>query len=256
MYGNGVLVVLNHYNRPQNMPQLISAWKSQSVRPSSLVVVDNTIGECQPAYPNPIFAGADDVWRWKINAGCAAHFAPALTLHGHKYVLFADDDVLPGRRAVEYLLETASFLQDRFATIGQEGRNFLLDQPAGKRYSGRSCPVRSTVPIKTHITCQAHLVRADSMVGVLHFRQALLDAYREEADRLCKTHDDFLLCLGAQSVSHYPCYVNPVESEPSQCLIASRVGASDTTAVYRRPTHFAERARMVDMSLEIGWRPL
>ena len=257
--GDGVLVVLNNYARPQNMSRIIDAWKGQTAKPARLVVVDNTqFGDyvCGEQYPRDILHGSDDVWKWQDNCGCFAHLAPALVLTGYKYILLADDDVVPGLRAIEHLLRTAKFLDDAFATLGQEGRLFLLDQPPGKRYSGRSCPVRSTTEsVKTHITCQAHLVRADLVHGVLQLRTALINRFGDEAVQLCKVHDDFLLSLGTQCISPYPSYVIPRTRDAADELIAERPGCSDSTSVYKRPTHFAERARMVDMCLEVGWRP-
>jgi hypothetical protein len=253
---SGTLVVLTNYRRPVNVPLCLQAWRNQTAKPAKIVLVDNSPGEGPETYPS--FSGADDVWRFRENLGPPCRFAPALALFGYRYVLFADDDFLPGKRAMEFLLETAAKVEDRFATIGQQGRNFRLGLPgqrydSGQRYDWRSKPVRNdSGPVSCDITCNAHLVRADLLHHLLTFRLDLL-AHAEDAKHLVAVHDDFLLCLGIQMGTAWPSLVVPVEKDPEQRLLKESL-SEQGVAVWKRPEHFAERSRMVDLALAVGWQ--
>lgn len=262
-----VMVVLLNYARPHHMPAVIQAWRQQTVPLGHLVVVDNSppnkhLAYSEP-YPQPDLRGADDVWRMTTNHGCPSRFAPALAIPGFRYVLFADDDMLPGKRAIENLLLQAEKLHDCFATIGQSSRNFNLEAPAGKRYAYRD--VRRTADLqKVHLTVRSHFVVADSLTAAVDFRNSLIHSYGQKALDLCRTHDDMLLCLGLQEGSRDygrspmppdPCYILPLSADPECELIKENLPGSNE-GVHKRPGHLAERNAFVDMALEFGWRPV
>lgn len=256
------------------MPRVIRAWREQTV-PSRIVVVDNSplpkpgteFVTCEP-YPNKLFQGvehengrADDVWRMGINHGCPCDFGPALQVcHEFKYIMFADDDFLPGKRALQNLLSLATSprVSNNFATIGEQtgARMFLLDRPEGKRYRGNSvphCPPSMFVPC--HLTCRAHLVRADLLYHVIPFRQRF-KPFGEEGLRLVNKHDDFLLALGIQFGERYPSYCMRTsrDIDYDDKLFAENI--EETDPLWKKPSHFEERARMVDLSLAVGWKPI
>lgn len=191
-----------------------------------------------------------------INHGCPCHFAPALQCaHEFEYVLFADDDFLPGPEALSYMTDLALHLKS-FATIGQSGRNFLLHKPEGLRYRGNSVPrIEPGGFGPCHLTCRSHLVRSDLLYHLLPFRQKFV-RYGGEGKRLVNIHDDFLLCMGVQNGTGFQSFVaNP--QEPQCKLFGKELDTSDDkTSLWKRPGHFQERNRMVDMSLALGWKPL
>ncbi len=247
---DGVLVVLTNWKRPGNVRACIDAWRVQSIPPASLVVVDNS--PPQPGETYPAFAGADDVWRVGRNLGPSCRLAPALQLHGHRYVLFADDDYVPGRLAVAHLLRAASDLGDRFATLGEQGRNFLLALPEGMRYSMQAgVPRVPGVATPCHLTVRGHLVRADLLVCCTAFRDHL-DSLGK--GHLADRHDDFLLSIGIQRETGLPSYVTPLETNPEERLIRTPLPEPD--ACHMRPTHLAERRELVDLALAWGWSPV
>lgn len=251
-----ILVVLINFSRPQNMPQVIRSWREQTRKPDQIVVVDNSSGGYGDTYPHAFLTGADDVWRIGTNLGCPCQFYPALALYEYDYVMFADDDHLPGPKALAHYEEVAeSGVQ--FACVGETGRNFMLDAGPGKRYSGRNVPrwdKDTLVPV--HITCRSHFVKRASVVCPIVFRDLLIQKFKDEARYLCGIHNDFLLNQGIQSATPYGSYLlRPRDREESLFAVDMDRGSDATAGLWRRPSHFQERARMVDMCLEIGWTP-
>lgn len=246
-----VLVVLNNFSRPQNMESIVGAWKWQTYKDVHIVMTDNT-----GLINSGKFFGVHDCWQWNINSGCPCHFYPALSYSPveYPYTIFADDDLLPGRYAIETLLWHAETLENEFATIGQIGRTFILNQPEGKRYSGRNSIARHpTAPMRTHLTCRAHMIRTEFLPCVLSFRNCLA-LHSLEGNRLSKIHDDFLLCMGIQEQTGFPSYLTTVESNKECALIKDDL--DDNKAVWRKSGHFEDRNKMVDLSLELGWKPI
>lgn len=263
-----VLVVLNNFSRPQNMPGVIRAWKGQTI-PVHVVVTDNrprqdsskVNGSDRELYPDWTLDGADDVWRMSENLGCPCHFYPALALYRLKYTIFADDDMLPGTKAVENLLGWATTLNDEFSSIGQVGRNIYYPGEVGKRYNARNVPDRSSVSlIRTDLTCRVKMVRTEFIPYVFTLRSNIL-ADRQSPDidggklaaRLCGVHDDMLLDLGIQTGIRYPSYVIP-KNYPENELIFRDL--DDGKALWRRAGHFEDRNRMIDLCVSAGWRPV
>lgn len=246
-----VLVVLTNWRRPCNLPQIISAFRGQTV-PVSIVVVDNSPGTGEEVYPNPLFAGADDVWRFRTNLGCPCHFAPAQSIYDCKYVVFCDDDLVPGNRAIEYLLQCAASVQDRFATIGQVGRQFRFRRRRTHYIAKNVVRLRSgMMPCDT--TCRAHLVRTDLMHHVAAFRAKLIAQFGvSEVDPLVGMHDDMMLSLGIQLGTGFSTYLTPYEKEPELRLKKSEL--DDSNAASARPQHRSERNRMIDLAIKVGWK--
>ena len=235
-----VALILTNFARPKSLERCLSAWREQTVKPDRIIVVDQQPAQGCESYPRFV---ADDVWKWRRNSGCSCWLYPALDCFDCKYILHADDDLIPDSRALEHLLSDAETLNDQFATLGHYGRMFLLDHPPGQRYSGRSTPVRRAVPTPCHLTCRLQFTHSRLIIAAFAFRESLC-----HAGDLVRTHDDMLLSLGAQMASGYPSYIS------GHSLVAQDL--DDDKAVWRRPQHFAERARMVDLALEAGWRPI
>lgn len=255
MKNDNVLIVLTNYSRPQNMGRIINAWREQTHKEKTIVVADNSPAVMDEGAPISELDGADDVWSWLRNSGCPCHFYPALsyTPSEYPYTIFADDDLMPGRNALEVLLNHAHLLNNQFSTIGQIGRTFLLDKSYGNRYSGRNSNTRDVhLPVKTHLTCRAHMIRTEYLPYVLSFRNRL-SLHSREGNRLSQIHDDFLLCMGIQVVTKYPSYLTMVSRNIDNELV--RFDLDDAKAVWRKPGHWEDRNKMVDLSIELGWNP-
>ena len=248
--------MLNGYSRPDNMPKIIQAWRDQSFKDICIVAVDNRsfnteqlLGK-QILYPDSALWKADDVWRWTNNNGCPCKFYPALSYTNYKYCIFADDDTIPGKTAIEHLLYYAHQLNDNFATIGQIGRIFSMGiDSKDKRYStsNKSCHFIASV----HLTIRAHLFHTRNLVHALSFRNELA-CHSEEGQRLSHIHDDFLLNMGIQKQTRRNSYI---VSSPHKHQQLIEHDLDDNRGVWKRATHFSERNRMVELSLELGWEP-
>jgi len=255
MSRSDVLIVLTCYSRPQNMPSVIKAWREQTVQ-CRIVVADNSPPyqhDEQGPYPANGLCLADDVWRWTENSGCPCWLAPAVMLYGHKYVLRADDDFLPGRRAVEHLLATAKMLNDEFSTIGQVGR--IFGGISHDRYVRSNVP-RDNVTRAVDLTCRVSFMRSVAPSAAICWRNMLLTNHpSEETSRLVGVHDDFLLCCGTQSVTKFPSYVTARTDDPETELIRTEI-PNGTESCYKRPGHYEEREAMVQLCVKAGWRSL
>jgi glycosyltransferase involved in cell wall biosynthesis len=252
---DGVLLVLTNYMRPQNLPKCIRAWKGQTVQPQTVVVVDNSPAPgLNPVeeYPSALLEGADDIWRFRQNLGPSCRFAPALLLTGYTYILFADDDLLPGPKALAYLLETARSLKNRFSTLGARGRVFELSRNSDSVHRPAIVTRERYTPSHCDLTIRAHLVLAEYLPQILSYRQALIRSYGAEAETLAELHDDFVLCMGIQRASRLPSYVTPEEPESKQKLIMHNVDRA-LHALHNRSGFAAERSRMIEMALRVGW---
>lgn len=229
-------------------------------------------------YPAYLLSGdgydaPDDVWRWTENSGCPCWMAPAMMLYGHRYVLRADDDLLPGKRAVEMLLATAKGLRDEFSTIGQIGRVFAHlmapdltglpryvreDQPIPTKFSmayskGNAPRQIGLAPTKVDLTCRASFMRAEVAQWFVMFRNMLLNKSPERALHLVGVHDDFLLCMGTQYWSALPSYIIGQSGDPDYELIKTNL-ENGQESVWKRPNHFEERNEMVQLCYSVGWR--
>jgi hypothetical protein len=262
-----VLVILTNYSRPQNMPRVIQAWRDQTVK-CKIVVADNSPPEMyQETYPKYLLSGdgydaPDDVWRWTENSGCPCWLGPAAMLsHKYEYIIRADDDFLPGKRAVEHLLRTASICNYDFSTIGQIGRIFdergynrgNVPQRSLDEYEMRRYELRRHQMIQVDLTCRVSMMKAENVLHVLDFRQRLVNTGEPDAARLVDIHDDFLACMGIQLAMDDPSYIISTTDDPETQLAKTEI-PNGAESVYKRPGHYEERSRMVELSRMVGWR--
>ena len=98
---NEITVILNGFRRPNNIESQLEILKSQSVRPTEIMLWGNYGGE---GYEMPAFPGVKTTV-CNTNFNCHARFAYAL-LAQTEFVCIMDDDLLPGRRWLENCLKT------------------------------------------------------------------------------------------------------------------------------------------------------
>lgn len=247
-----VLVVLSNYKRPQNIPLCIKAWKGQSHPPSGLVVMDNSDSDTDWEV-----LGADSTWKVKPNLGPLCRIWPAIALAPQfDYVLFADDDLLPGREGLKAALDTAHHVSNKCATVGQEGRTFSSDgtEDMGRvnttwSYKFGNTPRYGDRPRVVDCTVRCHLVLAKYLHRTLLLRERV-------PAQLCQDHDDLLLCLGLQVNLCLPSYVLPASTLERQLIKENLPGCNGPEACWKRPDHITQRNQFINIAQDkAGWRP-
>lgn len=242
-----VLAVVTNYRSPATAANVVQALAPQDC---DVVVVDNsprvTLSE------NHEFRGeavklVKDVWRFTENLGPPCRFWPALaTAHRYRYVLFCDDDLKLGDQAVDLCLDTAAELEDRFATLGCNGRNYAGDPPTTYvRRKVRPQPGKST-PVD--LTCCYHFVRADMLNLVSGFRNLM--ARHLGADSPLLWEDDMLLCQGIQRYSGWPSFLVPAEER----VLFRRWQRKPGPSMSARPCHVENRTAFMEAAHKAGWR--
>jgi hypothetical protein len=247
------MVVLLNYARPQNMPALIKAWKEQSNPPRRVVVVDNS-PKNTTSWRTPFDIQPDDVWKVGQNHGCPIRWAPALFYLDVRYVLFPDDDFIPGNKALEHLLDTAALLKGEFAVLGESGRTMSLEAPPGRRYKYGDSTRSMVAPVPCHTTVRCYLTRCQDLVDALVFRTRLLNLVCKPDDLfLLGIHDDLIANVGIQHLTRWHSYMVPISDDPEKKVIKVEIPTGQESLHRRNPNHLRDRNRMVDLCLEAGW---
>ena len=246
---SNVLVVLTNWSRPANLPVIIQAFKRQTVS-VDIVCIDNS-------HVDAMGLGSVGVETWRVprNLGPPCRFVPAAADVGHEFVLFFDDDMVPGPSAVDGLLKCAADCHGKFATIGQIGRRFGSRRRGSiLRYRRLNSPRLPRHLCPCDMTCRAHFVRREAVVHALAFRELLIA--RKRADCLVHVgiHDDILLCQGAQLATGWPSYLIPIGAAEYDLNVCE---LDDSNALnHRRRSHVQERHDLANWSVELGWKSL
>lgn len=240
-----ILTILTNYKRPENLDVIIPAIQQQTV-PTDIIVVDNSPPDSQPKE----FEGVRDVWRMRENYGPPCRFAPALLEQKAKYILFYDDDALPGPQMIEHLLEVAKTLEDRFATIGELGRKFI-GPPGSYHYNYHSIATVEQFPVPVDITIRGHLVLTSLLYHAIEFKWKLL-RYDSNLETAVFRHDDFLMCLGIQAATGYGSYLSP-KTIPERKMFMRELNSHDA-ACNTRGSHMNERQQIIRPSEIVGWK--
>lgn len=289
-----VLVVLTCWKRIRNMERIVRAWRNQSV-PTHVIVIDNSPNDSDAFHKRIELLEANDVWRIGDNLGPVCRFAPALMLtQDYEYCMFADDDLVPGCRAVQTCIEVAK-KHPTFATIGQHARNFRREatfwsndsnspewratteteqetgerdvpfvggnigtQSARQRYTysyGNPCPL--AIPRPVDLTVRAHFFRTLSIRTALRMSHHITSSPENRGDpevqRMCRTHDDFLLCCGAQIPSQQS-LILPQTNDPERLIVKEDLDRGGDGLSKDRAAWLVERNKMLRLCVGAGWR--
>jgi len=247
-----VLAIVTNWRRPANVSRIVERLHNQTVRPT-IVVVDNS-GRSTQAEPD--LSHADDAWTFNANHGPPCRWAPALMDTQHKYTLFVDDDLLPGVRAVEYCLQAAAELKDRFATLGAVGRIYGWQADGSKTlYRKRNVRRYQHEFRKVDLTCRIHFVLTELVYAAVRFRHLLS---REQVPHhvLC-THDDIILCQSVQIEMDAPSYLFP-KSYGTSCdtkwsLLSKNLPANRAETVSAQPDHVSDRTALIKKCWDTEW---
>ena len=244
-----VLAIVTCYSRPHNMNQIIQAVKEQTVQ-CELAIVDNRDADDRGVGYD--WGHADQMWNvWGVNLRNTCRFLPVYSPKKYDYLWFLDDDLLPGRQAVEHCLHTALLVDDKFATIGSHGRRFNLEG-TGDKYSGRSCPMTTPYPIPVDLTCRTHFVRHDLLELYLRaFQDGLYLSVSVDHHDYQYINDDFVMCGAIQKAMRFPSYIPPTPPTIEHRMV--KVELDETGAVWKKPGHFKMRNQMVNYLQSMGW---
>ena len=184
-----VLVVLTNFKRPDNNRKIVQAFKRQSHQPENTILLDF----------NGDIDGMDcEIWRYPDPGGPACRFAPIVVAHKYDYILWHDDDLLPGDKCIEHYIDNAKKLNDKFATLGCVGRRFTYSD-SRVEYVSRNLRLRRQ-PVWVDMTCRSHFVRADLAHHALRYMSEA-KPFIDESELII--HDDFWLCLGIRYATRH-----------------------------------------------------
>lgn len=244
-----VAAILTNWKRPRNIPPLVESLRSQSLRPT-IVLVDNSPTppeqHGEPFYH--VTRAVDEYWRFP-DRGVISRFAPALLDLSHEYTLFLDDDLLPGKRCVESLVELAGKLEDRFSTIGQIGRNYRRVGFAYE-YIRRNVGRHATEPTPVDMTARAHFCVTSSIVECARW-------WRHAANLLpshvISHNDDVCLCQSIQRETGHASYLIP--GWDSDCLLRTHDMPSND-ALSASSGFVESRTKLINVFADFGWKSL
>lgn len=239
---SNVTVVLTNYKRTANLFPIMRAFKAQSVEPDSFVLVDN-----HPPEESEFEAGRvlsrkfEDVYRFTVNAGPSCRFIGAVFAKT-KYTLFYDDDMVPAKYMLESFINSASDLNDQFATLGGIAR-FVHEGAVRSRNVARSA--RRCRPVD--VTCRAHFMLTE------HVPYAIADRIRCQQDGMSGAvlrNDDVFLSLGVQLATGFSSYLSRKTGK------ADRINSKDLAAPFAvgfNKDHHSSRAELVRWYMRQGW---
>ena len=234
-----VEVVLINYKRPHNIRGIIQAFRQQTV-PCHISLIDAAAG---PEFEigSEIRAIADTVYSWNHNFGPYNRYVP-IAVYSHEYTYFHDDDMLPGRRLIEHLIQAADSLP-QFGVLGQQGRYVSADgsyEPRGVARTDHFLPV--------DIVVRGYFVRTKNLPAVIEHRHAMglfPDATLE---------DDLLLCTAMSMIHGLTNYLTPRDADPESSMNKSELSAE--FARYVRGNHRVDRTNFCRRAIAAGWIPL
>lgn len=240
---SSVLGCLINWRRPANVHRVLEAMRGQSAKLSKIVLVECSPNSEYSASPQAR-ALADTVISIDENAGPICRLLPPLLFPEFHYTYFGVDDWLPGPRHVEWMLQTAAALHDRFATIGQDGR--YIQNSAIVHRKGRCDPLQPK-PIDVITTSELMLTRCAA--HVMRWRENFLNS----VGRLCsRLEDDLFVCFGAQHFMQRPSYLTT--QAPSGLESWRSVGLPAPHALCGREDHHQVRDYFVAQAEKFGWK--
>lgn len=253
-----VRVVLTNWRRPKNVTTIATAYRTQTV-PVELVAVDNSGGGAF-ALPDEAAAMCDDVIVYGVNRGPACRFVGGL-LARTEFVLFHDDDMLPGPECIENYLACADRLGEGFGVLGWLGRQMSWVTCLGShgkrkypRYSDVNIASRAGKFRRVDFTARGMFVRRDMMWVLEPFRNRIAaEIGHERADYLLE-HDDIHLGIAVQVEAGLPAMIKPkVPDTMSQNSLTLVEGVKESHS--QRSDHKPTRAELIAVANMAGWLP-
>jgi hypothetical protein len=170
-----------------------------------MVLVDNhPEDEGQFAISEELASKFSDVYRFGVNAGPPCRFVGA-SFATTEFVLFCDDDMMPGKRAVEAYEEQSDALGGKFSTLSDVGRIYRGNMEQGYTILRRNVRRNTDAPSMTDMTCRAHFLYSEHVWIALRDR---MRAAQEGATAAMLMNDDIFMSQGIQLETGWPSYVS------------------------------------------------
>lgn len=247
MNDRGVTAILTNFKRPENLPKILDALDAQTVKAESVVLVDNHPPEQDEfEITSEVFDRFDDVYQFDQNAGPPCRFVAA-AIPSTPLLLFLDDDLMPGPKAIEFAIATGDKLDWQFATLSQVGRNYERCDKSKQLKLPRRNVKRHRTARAVDMTCRVHLVQSRFMYAAFWMRNAcLLDGADEHEMR----HDDIFMSQGIQHATGYHSYLIP--RSDADCDLKKDLPAPH--ANNGRENHNVSRATLIRRCEKLGWK--
>lgn len=233
-------VVITNWKRSCNYEKILESLRGQTI-PCTITICD-----CHPseeyALSASVLSGADRIYRWGHNLGGYNRYAP-IGAYDHQYTFFMDDDILPGKKCLEFFLETALNLNNEFGVLGQYGRLIT----GGNKYVGGDVARESKIK-EVDFIVQAYFVKTSNLYSLLKFKWEI--GYFD--DKL--PHDDLLLGSSLKYYHDLRCYLLPLCSDPEKTF--DRRSLNNDYAHCSLPDHYQLRQQFINRIIFYGWKPL
>jgi hypothetical protein len=235
-----VEAVLINWRRPQHLARILAALRAQTV-PCRVTVVE-CAANSEWQLPTEVAAQADSLFHEHDDWGPFARFVPVLGFRA-PWLLFLDDDFVPGPRALEHLLATAASLlgtppgtlprpgKRPLGALGERGRRL-----AHGGYTATEVP-RSARPERVDALVRAHFLPAENLAHLLALRARHPQLFTPP---VCD--DDLLLALALRE-AHLPIYLTPEAADPATRLLAEEL--PEPHAMSARAGHLTRRDAFV-----------
>jgi FkbM family methyltransferase len=234
-----VEVVLINYKRPQNIAQIVNAFRNQTV--GCHVTLIDAAPSVEFSLPEEVRQSVDHLFTWTHEFGPYNRYVP-IAAYSREFTYFHDDDMLPGSRVIEHFTRVADSVTD-FGVLGQMGR--FVD--ATGAYIARD--VRRTkhvVPVD--IVVRGYFVPTKHLPAVMQQRLNL-DLLPDPS-----LEDDLLLCTAMNMIHGLTNYISPADDDPETRM--NQAGLRSAFARQGRGIHFEERTEFCRRAIDAGWVPL
>lgn len=236
---NDIEVVLINWKRPKNVEKIVESLRNQTIP------ITITICDCNPSKEFELSEKTrsviDRLFSWKHNLGGFNRFVP-MPSYEHKYTFFLDDDLLPGRKCLEFFLNEAEKIED-FGVLGQIGRmvdDDLVYRPKSVKRNNELQDVDFIV--------RAYFTKTKHLHNVVKFRWEL--GYFEEE----LIEDDLLLCASLKFYEQLPSYLLPYNRDIESLINYDEL--SPDFALSERSNHYLKRNDFIRRLIKAGWKPL
>lgn len=233
-----VEVVLINYKRPDNIRLIIDAFRKQTV--PCFISLCNVPADPQYDLDQETLDKVDRVFIWNHNFGPFNRYVASASF-SHEFTYFSDDDMMPGKRCLEYFLSCADSLK-AFGVLGQQGR--LLDEDG--IYRARDV-AKNYDAVEVDFVVRGYFTRTENLYGLTVLRNQL--GLQPDV----KLEDDLLLCVSMSHVCGMSNYLLPLNKDKETRMNFRNL--SEEGARNQRADHFAERTLFCQRAMRLGWRP-